>query len=277
MKRKLSVILVIIIMMSIAVMGYTFAVSENICRLNASIAPNNPKVGEDVKVELSVSEINEGISSISVALNYDETLFTLSKVEMGNGWTYTDLLNTYFIYTTNDEPTTQTGTIVTFYLTTKTDAPKGEESEISLSSIQVATDGDPVDLNDLSQKITIYDPTPVNSQGSENKNEVKDNTVKNDVDENEVVDDQENDELDDERTKNEVNDNTIIDNSTNEIKNAKENVQKINEIGNYDIQDKNESPKSIPQTGDDFAIKTSIIGVFILAVISYIVYRKNKI
>ena len=176
MRRKISVIFIMVIMLSLAVMSCVIAdPTDTICKFHASVVPNNPTPGSEVVVEFSTTEINEKISNVSILFNYSKEVFDLSRVDVGDGWSQTNLEDTYLL--NNDEGTTEVGKLITFYLNVKETAVPGTETEISLTAIQVATDADPVDFNDLKQTITISSPiqdNPTNETVDNDTNEVTD-------------------------------------------------------------------------------------------------------
>ena len=291
MKRKISVILIIIIMLFVAIMGHIVFAAESIGSFLANFRPDNPKVGDEVVIDFSSTALNEGISTISMELVFDDNIFTVSNVVAGEGWTKTVLENTYFISTIDQEKTNEIGNIITFYLKVKEGVQVGTQTTVTLSSIQVATDGDPVDLDNLSQVITISSYSPDQDEDDSSKNEITNNeVVDNEVIDNEVID---NEIIDNEIDNNNQVKNEIENKVSNEIKNEVENnvendvdtdnllIEKINGL-TYSSADKEvpnevkEVPK-IPQTGDnDYLIIISIVGITILSIISYVIYRKNK-
>ena len=56
--------------------------------------------------------------------------------------------------------------------------------------------------------------------------------------------------------------------------NNRNQIQKVNQLENYTTKDK---APSIPQTGEDIGLLASIVGVSILSLVAFIIYRKNKI
>ncbi len=290
MKRKISVILIILVMTIAWLVGHAFAVSKSDVKLSVFVSPSNPGRGDEVTITVSLSELKVGVSSVSFAFNYDKAVFEDVKATASIGWTSTLTGTTYFINTDNLEDTTQTGTILTISLKVKSNAQVGTQSNISFTSIQASAGRDLInDFENLSRTITISS----NGQGG---NEVHGgNTTGNETTENPTRN-----EVTGDPTKNEVTGNDVTDNPTrNEVTGNDDNgngnggngngatggngepvvntlpVQKINEIGNYTTADK-ETPK-IPQTGENYAIQISIIGLTILSIVSYVIYRKNKI
>ncbi len=264
MKKTKSVLLIIFIMLFILFIGNAFAVSDTVARLSVNVTPNNPAVGEEVKINIGFSEISEGVKSVKFSLNYDDNVLEYKGATAGEGWTSSLEENNFTISTTNNEVTTQTGTILTITLEVKEGVGANTQSILSLTSISVETDTETVDdFNDLSTTLTIRKTEGGSQAGG---NEVEDNPTANEINGNEI-------------TGNEVTGNEVIGNGVTEgngepVVNTLP-VQKINEIGNYTTEDK-EVP-SIPQTGEDYGVQISIIGLAILSIISYVVYRKNKI
>ena len=286
MKRKISVILVIMIMVIGLFVGHTLAASSSDVKLSVFVSPSNPTPGGEVTITISFSELKIGVSAASFAFNYDDTVIESVNAEAGDGWTSSLVGTTYFLNTSDFVDTTKTGTILTLTLKVKNNAQVGTQTNISFSSIQVSAGTDLINnFNELSKTLTISSNEP-------SKNETSgDNTVENEVTRNEVTEDPTKNEIE----RNEVDGNDVTEDPTrNEVTDGNGEpvvntlpVQKINEIGNYTTEDKEvpenkEVPEDkevpeIPKTGEDYGIQISIIGLIILSIISYVIYRKNKI
>ena len=268
------------IMLSVAIMGYTLAdTADNVAKFHASVVPSNPLPGGDVIVDFSATEITQGFAIVDFALNFDKNIFTLEQVVASEGWDYTALENTYFITTNSQEETTETGTIITFHLKVKDSAVPGTETEISLTSIQIGTEADPIDFDDLKQTITISAPQQEgnrNETTGQNRNETTDGNRNETTNEtrNEVSNNVRN-ETTGGNTRNEVpGGNTSLLTNTTRNETTGLPVQKVNQLENYTTNDKK---PSIPQTGEDYGLLASIIGVSILSIVAFVIYRKNKI
>lgn len=273
MKRKISVIFIIVIMLFVLFIGKTVAASDVSARLSVNVTPNNPAVGENVTITVGLSEINEGVKSVKFSLNYVDDVLELVSAVAGNGWTSSSQGGTYTISTSDNQATTQTGTILTITLKVKEGVGANTQTQLSLTSISVTTDTATIDdFNNLSSTLTIREGS------QEGGNQAGGNEVTEDPTRNEVQEDPTRNEVQENPTKNEVTETPTGNDVTGENGEPVVNtlpVQKINEIGNYTTKDK-EVPE-IPQTGEDYGIQISIIGLTILSIISYVIYKKNKI
>ena len=140
MKRKLSVIFIILIMLGTFIMSQTFAAAEDQCKISVKVTPNTVAPGGNVIVNVSVTEMQQGIVGVMFGFEYDDTIFEISQTTPGTGWTYSPADIIYFLNTTTLEATTQTGTLITFNLKVKNGVSAGTETELKFTSIQVTTD-----------------------------------------------------------------------------------------------------------------------------------------
>lgn len=274
MKRKISVVLIIFVMLFVLFIEKTFAASDVSVRLSVNVTPNNPAVGENVTITVGLSEINEGVKTVKFSLNYVDDVLEFVSAVAGNGWTSSSQGGTYTVSTSDNQVTTKTGTVLTITLKVKEGVGTNTQTQLSLTSISVGTDTETIDdFNDLSSTLTIREGSQ-GGTGSGNQvggNEVTEDPTKNEVNGNDVAEDP---------TRNEVTGNDVTDGNGEPVVNTLP-VQKINEIGNYTTEDK-EVPEEkevpeIPKTGEDYSIQISIIGLTILSIISYAIYKKNKI
>ncbi len=263
MNRKISVILIMIIMTVSVLCGNMFInkvyadESDAVCKLHFSVAPSNPDRGDDILIKLSSTEIKKGIASVSFTLDFNADVFSISSATAATGWTLTKTENTLFLTTSDNEATTQTGDIASVILKVLDTAPYGN-TILTFKSIQAADgDANSVDFTELNQTITITQ----RSSG---------NTTTNDVARNDTA-------------SNEVSGNNTIE---NDIPVNRLPIEKINEIGGYNTADKNVpqnnttknevTPPNMPKTGDDYAMPATILGLSILSIVTFVLYRKNR-
>ena len=281
MKRKLFVVFLVVLMLLGSLVSQAFAAtSEETCKISVLVSPNNPAPGDDVTISVSLSEIKTAIKTVKFTLGYEDNIFESANEVAGNGWKLENNGKTYTLTTTNSESTTQTGNIATISLRVKSDVESDTQAELSFSSISATTDTEEVTgFRNLKQIITISTKAVVDPGSDPGDDDPTDNPV--------------DDPTDDPTNDNEITDNEVEDNPTNEVENDVDNeiqvvenklseddndvtvnnlpVQKINEIGGYTTDDK------LPQTGEEIAITWTIVGLSILSIISFIIYRRNKI
>lgn len=161
MNRKISVILIMIIMTVSVLCGNMFInkvyadESDAVCKLHFSVAPSNPDRGDDILIKLSSTEIKKGIASVSFTLDFNADVFSISSATAATGWTLTKTENTLFLTTSDNEATTQTGDIASVILKVSDTAPYGN-TILTFKSIQAADgDANSVDFTELNQTITI--------------------------------------------------------------------------------------------------------------------------
>jgi len=273
MNRKISVILIMIIMTVSVLCGNMFInkvyadESDAVCKLHFSVAPSNPDRGDDILIKLSSTEIKKGIASVSFTLDFNADVFSISSATAATGWTLTKTENTLFLTTSDNEATTQTGDIASVILKVSDTAPYGN-TILTFKSIQAADgDANSVDFTELNQTITITQ----RSSGNTATNDVaRNDTASNDTVSNDVV-------------SNEISGNNTIE---NDIPVNRLPIEKINEIGGYNTADKNVpqnnttknevTPPNMPKTGDDYAMPATILGLSILSIVTFVLYRKNR-
>lgn len=278
MNRKISVILIMIIMTVSVLCGNMFInkvyadESDAVCKLHFSVAPSNPDHGDDILIKLSSTEIKKGIASVSFTLDFNADVFSISSATAATGWTLTKTENTLFLTTSDNEATTQTGDIASVILKVSDTAPYGN-TILTFKSIQAADgNANSVDFTELNQTITITQRSSGNTTTNDlARNDTASNdTVSNDTVSNDVV-------------SNEVSGNNTIE---NDIPVNRLPIEKINEIGGYNTADKDVSqnnttknevtPPNMPKTGDDYAMPATILGLSILSIVTFVLYRKNR-
>lgn len=152
--KKISVLLIVVFILNIFVVGNAFA--TNVCKISASFNPNNPYLGKEVSIKISVSEITEEISVVGFTLNYDSNIFEYSGIEKADGWSIIPIEGIRFnIHTDSYEGTKTAGAIGTIKLKVKDNANLGN-TLIKISDIEVAKDdASTIEIGDLEQNISI--------------------------------------------------------------------------------------------------------------------------
>lgn len=240
---------VIIILCGGILLNNSYAAS--VCTIKGFFSPNNPSIGQEVKIEISATQINEGINELKFNLEYDLKKFELESVNANNKWNVIQTENLFEISTKNHEVTTETGKIITIFLKVKNNT-SISSTTIKLSNITVTTEDEAtVKIGDIEQEISI----------NENAEPQDKNTIK---DENVVVPEN---TIKKEEGKTDI-DNTSIENSNK--------IQITNENGSLSKNniDSSTTNKILPKTGINNIIEISIILTIIVIISSYIAYRK---
>ena len=151
--RLLKIILLLIIILCICVFNNSYATSVG--TIKGFFKPNNPLPGDEVMVQISSTQLNEGITTVSFDLEYDgEKLDFVSDTPTEN-WKLTKQENTYTLTTEDGNATTTTGEIVTIKLKVTENAPIST-SIIKITKLQLITeDKTKVSIGDITEEIKI--------------------------------------------------------------------------------------------------------------------------
>ena len=285
MKNKVLKILsmFIIIALYIGLLNNSYAAS--VCTIKGVFSPSNPQPGQEVTIDISATEINEGITGLSFSLEYDAEKFEIISATATDEWELSQTESLYTILTKNYEATTSTGKVATLKLKVMENAPISQIT-LKLTNIEVTTDdADSVAVGDISQSINII----AKEEQQENNPSENDNTPEEDKPSN-VESDNENNE----NTNNEsINDNS--NNNNNQNQQPTEKPANSTEIDNNKIvvvnkdtnsgsstkteltnKDSSTIDKSLPKTGRPIIYTIAIVVALIGVGASFIVYRKYK-
>ncbi len=155
MKNKVIKIFVGILISLICVALLNNSYAGSVCIIDATPSKGNLKPGQEIDIDISTTYIHEGIAGIGFFLDYDENKFDFISATTANNWTSTQIENSFTILTSDYEPTTDTGKIITLKLKAKDNATPSTSS-IKLTHVQATTDDALVEeLADITKDITI--------------------------------------------------------------------------------------------------------------------------
>ncbi len=289
MKTKLSVIFIVSVMILIGLFGTVMAAEDISAKLNVVISPSNPEVGQNVTIEISLSELKDGVKSVSFTLDIDDDVLEILQVLAGEGWQSNVQGKTVTITTTDGQATTTTGKIATVTLKVKDDAVANTESAISLRAIQVVGESGPLEgFNDLTRTITVEESTTPGGSGAGTGGAAGNQGADEGTGSGSSG---QQGETGGEGSQGEnpaggtENGGSQSGNGNGEAQGGTDGepvvdtlpVEKINEIGGYTQEDKQPEEKEIPKTGENYAVQFAILGVSIISIVAYAFYRKNRI
>lgn len=172
--RKVSVLLVILLLFNLLVVGNVLA--DNICTISAGFNPSNLNPGKELKITISAKDITEGISAVSFTLDYDSSVFDFAGVEKKDGWTISQTETLYSIITDDYNATTTAGDIGVIKLKVKDDAKIGT-TPVKLTTIEVAKeDASLISIGEISQNITIEKANTSSNNNSNNNSNITNTT-----------------------------------------------------------------------------------------------------
>ena len=169
--------IVIICLFSVSLLNNSYATS--VCTIKGFFSPSNPQPGQEVTIDVSASQINEGIAGVQFTLDYEAEKFELISATPTSEWDLTQTESLIVLMTKTSEVTTNTGTLATIKLKVKDDASLSTTS-IKLTNIAVTTDdSDLVTIGEISQDITITSKQGQQENSSSESNNTPTNVVPN--------------------------------------------------------------------------------------------------
>lgn len=256
MKRKKIVITLLTILTVMALMiSKSFAAGS----YSASLTPNNSKVtkGSEVKVTLKLSgiSVDGGINGVVGTLKFDTDILTLSKSDVKglDGWTVTYNEENKKIEIDSAEAITTDKEIATFTFKVKENT-SATNAAIQLVSISAAnsTLDDPVKISDISTNIGIGTSIGGNNNNNNNNNNTTSNETQNETNNS---------------TKNQTNNNASRNSISNSNSSVSNNVQKVSNTSTVNNE-------NMPYTGASDYIVPLMLAVLILAIVSFVNYKK---
>ena len=263
--KLLKVILLLISISCICVFNNSYATSVG--TIKGFFKPNNPSPGDEVIVQISSTQLNEGITTLSFNLEYDaEKLEFVSDTPTEN-WKLAKQENTYTLTTKDGNATTTIGEILTTKLKVKENAPIST-SIIKITKLQLITeDKAKVSIGDISEeiKITAEEQKQQPEQQETKKDEQKTSDASkqqeeqkqqgNDKQQSDIEKMQSQDKYDESKIK-------TINGSTN-----KESTKS---------SDSSAATKNLPKTGESKISAICLGAILILAPVSFILLKKYK-
>ena len=223
--------------------------------------------GEEVTVMVGISNVNvgDGINTFQATLSYDTDVFTSVDIQGINDWTkqtYNSSKGIFILTYSNMLTSTEQGIAkITFKVKEDTTKTSGK---ITLSGIEAANPDVKVTPDDTSITIKIGTTNNSNNNTTDNNttnnNTTNDNTTNNNTTNNNTT------------NNNTTNNNTNNSGSTNTNNSNSSNVNNQNTSGTN--TNTSTSSSSLPKTGIEQWIIVAILAVGIIAVVSYLQYRK---
>lgn len=239
MKKKIftiALLILLLIIMTSVVTAASFTVGVQSNKIEA-------KPGDEVVVTLSISNIDkgnkDGMNAISGTIGFDSNVLTYVSYTVAGGWSmqaYNESTGTFAI--TKNDYTTESQTIMTVTFKVKDNASVAN-TEIKLTNVQAGF-GQAADITNA-ETVTAADTGATLSINTATQTQPSNNIPSG---------------------------NTIPSNTTTPTNQAP--------LVTSNVVNANQSDKTIPQTGISDFVLPIIAGLGIIAVISYIRYRKYK-
>lgn len=246
--KKIASLLIMIAM----IIGLTTVVKAADATIIINASPDPVAPGQEVKVTIDVKDFtrNGDNKAIEAKISYDANVLEYKSKTAGSGWNVTSSDGTSIVASKGETVSAQES-VVTLVYTVKSSTTE-KNTIISVTDILTSSDGDEESAKDVSKSITI-----------EKKSEEKPSNPKDDPNSNQDNDDNSGN-----------NDN----NKDNEYKEQEEKkpTSAETEKENKKTTDDTQAKTNYPNTGIKRVV-FSVLVLIIIAIVTYIGYRKNKI
>lgn len=265
MKKNVLKILIIgcIMIFAMAILNCSYAADDNVVTMHSSFYPSNPKQGGEITIEISSTVLKEGITGVGFNLEYDSEKIEFVSITAESGWKADDPVESLFtIFTSDSEATTTTGKIATIKLKVKESAAVSE-TQINIKNMEVTTDDAKI--------IPIKDSEPqiIKIEEKENGQQPSDPTPSNPT---------EQPKQDEPQTQGEQQ--SDIEKMQNQDKYDDSKVKQVNgdstDGTKSESKDGTTSKGKLPDSGLSTGLTISILVSVIIALISFMGYKKNK-
>ena len=302
--RKNFFIIIISLLFIISNVFLSSVYAANVCTLEAKSNKSDISKGEEFTINVSLKEINEGITGVGYTIEFDENVLEFVGQTVAKNWTVTKLETFCSYMTENYEATTTTGTLTDLKFKVKENSNVGSTA-IILNAIEVVKDDTSGEkLNNISVNLNVVEQssTPGKENEEENKPTEKedqngetgntDNKPTEKEDQNGEVENTDNKPTEKEdqngETGNTDNKPTEKEDQNGETENTdnkpteKENQgedkgkEESNKPSEKETNKENTSNEKLPNTGIRSGVILALIGTSIIVVVSYLKLSKYK-
>ena len=169
--RKKFFIIIISLLFIISTVFLSSVYAANVCTLEAKSSKTEISKGEEFTINVSLKEINEGITGVGYTIEFDENVLEFVGQTVAKTWTVTKL-ETFCSYMTESyEATTTTGTLTDLKFKVKENSNVGSTA-ITLNAIEVVKDDTSSEkLNNISVNLNVVEQS--STPGKENEEDDK--------------------------------------------------------------------------------------------------------
>jgi len=169
--RKKFFIIIISLLFIISNVFLSSVYAANVCTLEAKSNKSDINKGEEFTINVSLKEINEGITGVGYTIEFDENVLEFVGQTVAKNWTVTKLETFCSYMTENYEATTTTGTLTDLKFKVKENSNVGSTA-ITLNAIEVVKDDTSSEkLNNISVNLNVVEQS--STPGKENEEENK--------------------------------------------------------------------------------------------------------
>lgn len=177
MKKSIKVLVISCITLFICNILITRVYANNSCKIQTDLSSTYAKVGTEIEMSISISNINEAIAGVGFSLNYDTSILEIVKINSSIDWTITQTENFFTLFTKDYEATTKAGKIASIVFKVKNYEQATNTTAITLSSIQITKDDALVEnleeiKNELTTNISRNNNLTTNEKNSNTENNV---------------------------------------------------------------------------------------------------------
>ncbi len=290
--KLLSVIIIGMLLLCSIFANNSYAADDPIiaCKVSTFLSPNNPSPGQELSIDISVSEIKVPIAGVGFTLNYEQNLFDFVSINSDNGWNKVDRADlTFMCYQESLESVTKEGKIATIKLKVKDNA-SATTTNVGLTGIQVALDNNqPLKIQDLSQKVTITtveqkqnnnDNQNNNNNNNQNENNNQNNNNNNNQNENNNQNNNNNNQNNNNQGQYvppEIDTNKIVTiNGDNNNNNNSNNNSNNGTVSTNKSKDTTATSKNLPKTGKETTVLLviALVAGTVFGIISFKKYKR---
>ena len=251
--RKNFFIIIISLLFIISNVFLSSVYAANVCTLEAKSNKSDISKGEEFTINVSLKEINEGITGVGYTIEFDENVLEFVGQTVAKNWTVTKLETFCSYMTENYEATTTTGTLTDLKFKVKENSNVGSTA-IILNAIEVVKDDTSSEkLNNISVNLNVVEQS--STPGKENEEENKPT------------------EKEDQNGETENTDNKPTEKENQGEDKGKEESNKPSE---KETNKENTSNEKLPNTGIRSGVILALIGTSIIVVVSYLKLSKYK-